>query len=260
MAQPAARVVGVGLPRTGTRYLSGLLTGPRRAAHDFDLVRQAFVARAYLAGTGNAHSVRHYLLWREQAMRADADICGLNQHTTSFWPEVTPDAVFVLTIRDPLEWVDALARALTTLIPRWPIFTELREVRCRPDLWPHLAGDAKLSSLGLFSLDAYLHWWASATQSALRELPSQRLLVIPTADLPRGSERIAEATGWLLSPESTGVAYRNAAQPWSTGRSLIDDLPAAHVAAAVGRHLTGIDWSRLPGVTSEQTWAMLGRC
>ncbi len=136
--------LGSACPGQAPGTLSGLLTGPRRAAHDFDLIRQPFVARAHLTGTGNAHAVRHYLLWREQAMQAEADICGLNQHTMAFWPEVTPDAAFVLTIRDPLEWADALARALTTLIPPRPVALATSPRR----VWSALATDGLLVGVG----------------------------------------------------------------------------------------------------------------
>ena len=250
-------LIGVGLPRTGTRYLSTMITGPKRARHDFDLVRQAIVATAHLRGTANRTAVRHYLNWRLRTIAADADICGQNLETMDVWPEVAPHAAFVLTIRDPLEWVDAIARALLVVIPDWEVLRAVHAARCRPDLWPPLAGDEPLRVKGLFSLDAYLRWWATATTAALAELPSERLLVVPTAQLPSAAATLAAATGWPVEAFQGTSIQRNAAAPWDSGRLIVDDMPESHVAAAVERQLAGIDWSRLGGVASSRTRSLL---
>lgn len=251
-------LIGVGLPRTGTRYLSTMITGPKRARHDFDLVRQAIVATAHLRGTANRTAVRHYLNWRLRTIAADADICGQNLETMDVWPEVAPHAAFVLTIRDPLEWVDAIARALLVVIPDWEVLRAVHAARCRPDLWPPLAGDEPLRVKGLYSLDAYLRWWAAATTAALAELPVERLVVVPTSQLSGAAPALAAMTGWPVDAFTGASADRNATPPWDTGRPIIDELPRAHVAAAVERQLAGIDWSRLGGVASGRTRRLLG--
>lgn len=251
-------LIGVGLPRTGTRYLATMITEPKRASHDFDLARQALVATAHLRGTAKRTAVRHYLTMRMQAIRADADICGQNLETMDVWPEVAPHATFVLTIRDPLEWVDAIARALLTVIPQAEVLRMVHEARCRPDLWPTLTGDEPLRAQGLYSLDAYLRWWATATKAALEDLPAQRLVVLPTAQLPTAAARLSAATGWPVEAFTGTSVERNAAAPWESGRSIIDDMPQSHVAAALERQLVGTDWSRLGEVASRRTRQLLG--
>lgn len=258
----SARMIAVGLPRTGTRFLAGMVAAPWSARHEFDLTRQAFVASSYLRGEATPQAVRNYLVWRRETIGTSSDISSSNQDVADVLAEIVESpqspAVYVLTVRDPLEWVDAYARAILMWAGAQPVYERLRAARCRPDLWRHLPADGPMQELGLFSLDAYLYWWAKSTARVLTTIPEEQLLTIPTKRLTHAGEELAAATGWPRSAFRPQDQHQNNAPRWEDGGSIIDRLDPEHVALVVERQLGNRYWGPSAGAFSFQTRKLLG--
>lgn len=256
------QLIAVGLPRTGTSYLAGMVAAPWRAEHEFDMTRQAFVAGSYLRGEATPQAVRNYMRWRREAIGTASDISSINQDMVDVLADVDDPTEYsvryVLTVRDPLDWVDAYARALLMWTGEQPVYKTLRAARCRPDLWRHLPEDSLMQEVGLFSLDAYLYWWARSTAAVLDNLPPERLIVIPTGRLAHAGEELATTTGWPRSAFQPQGQHRNSAPRWPGGVSIIDRLDPKHVAAVVKRQLGDRDWGQVAAVLSQQTKELLG--
>jgi hypothetical protein len=239
------RMIGIGLPRTGTSYLAGMVAPPLRAAHEFDAARHTVVAAEYLLGNIGAGHLAGYLAARARVGALDADVSSINAHGAGTLVAMFPDARFVLTVRPPMDWVDAFARHNAWrpgVLRHW---RHLRFARLRPDLWPCLPADEPLAARGLGSLDGLLNYWAQHVGTVLAEVPEARLLVVPTCQLDRSVERIRRFLGWPATalrshPARNGVPDRVRAIPAVSGL-----IPPRHVAAIVVRHLVGIDWTRL---------------
>lgn len=255
------RLIAIGLPRTGTRFLAGMIADPWQAKHEFDMTRQAFVATSHLRGQALPSAVRNYLLWRRKSLGGASDISSINQDLADALVgphnEEGPPETYVLTVRDPLEWVDAYARALTMWFGQQGVNAALRAARCRPDLWPHRPADRPLAESGLFSLDAYLYWWARSTSGVFGHLPQDRMLVVPTERLGEARAQLEAATGWPPEAFHPHERYRNSAPRWEGGQSIIDRLDPAHVAAVVERQLGGHDWGQVAAAMSPRTRSAL---
>lgn len=256
------RLIAVGLPRTGTRFLAGMVAAPWSAQHEFDLTRQAFVASSHLRGEATPQAVRNYLHWRRGVIGTKSDISSSNQDVADVLADIDNateyPAVYVLTVRDPLEWVDAYARAILMWAGAQPVYQTLRAARCRPEMWRHLPEDSPMQKLGLFALDAYLYWWARSTAGVLNNLPAERLLAIPTGRLAEAGDDLAAATGWPKSAFQPQRQHQNSAPRWAGGGSIIDQLDPEHVAVVVKRQLGNRDWGPVAGAFSAQTTKLLG--
>jgi len=124
--------------------------------------------------------------------------------------EEFPAAKFILTIRDPLSWLDSFINHtkpnhtgyVGTLIGK-----QFRDLRMGTSQ-AHPAEEACLLENGLYTLDGYFAYWTKHIRRALDTIPSDKLLVVRTNDLDRRGDELAAFVGVAatsLNRESTHV-------------------------------------------------------
>lgn len=241
----APRLIGVGLPRSGTSFLASAVRPPRVGLHEFDAEPQALLVATILNGTAPSETVRRYLAQRlRRSATVDADVSHLNAFMAAEWVELEPDARFVMTVREPIAWIDSFARhtdRLHAVAWHWRL---LREARFQPERWPHRAGEELLAQRGLPSLDGFMAYWVSHVSCVLSAVPAPRLMTVTTQQLSDSLSSIAAFLGWSGDLEVAGARY-NATGGSVHDAGLCSQLPRALVRQAMLRHLSHVDMRAL---------------
>lgn len=185
------QVYCVGTAKSGTSSMSGLFCRRYRAAHEpeADLVLDSILAA--VSGSINERELVERIRKRDKRIRLEIDSSSLNYWLLDVLVKEFDNAKFILTIRDCYSWLDSFINHQLTY-PVSDNWTRLRELRFRPYKFKHAKEEQIFAKYGLYTIDAYLLYWAKHNGDVLAKTPKDRLLVIRTQDISEGMDRIAE--------------------------------------------------------------------
>lgn len=225
------RLFGIGSPKSGTHSLEGVFAENYRTAHEPEALVLVDLLVAVAEGRANDSDLQGYLRSRERRLRLEINCAGLNGLVVEHLVEAVPKAHFVLTLRDPFDWLTSLVDHSLRGDPA-PSYLRLREIRYGADR-VHPAEERPLAEAGLFTLDGYLHSWAERNERALAVVPAERLLVVRTDQL---GSRLADIADFAGVPLSTLDATRTHEYAAPERSGLLDQLDPAYVRERVLAH------------------------
>ncbi len=225
------RLFGIGSPKSGTHSLEAVFAGHYRTAHEPEALTLVDLIVAVADGRAGDSELRGYLRSRERRLRLEVNCAGLNGLVVEELVEVVPKARFVLTLRDPFDWLTSMVDHSLRGDPA-AAYLRLREIRYQADR-VHPREERALADAGLFTLDGYLHSWAERNERALAVVPPARLLVVRTDHLGSRLGDLADFAGVPLSTLDPTRTHEYAA-PERSG--LLDQLDPAYVEERVLAH------------------------
>lgn len=229
------RLFGIGSPKSGTHSLEAVFAARYRSAHEPEALVLVDLLVAVADGRAAEDDLRVYLRSRERRLRLEVNCAGLNGLVVEHLVEVAPRARFVLTLRDPYDWLASLVDHSLRGKPALP-YLRLRQIRYGVDDI-HPRGEEPLAEAGLFTIDGYLQSWAERADKALNVVPPDQLLVVRTDQLGDRLADIADFAGVPLSTLDTSRFHEYAA----TERSgLLDQLDPAYLRERVLAHCTPV--------------------
>ncbi len=227
-----AQLYGVGSAKSGTHSIAELFGPPLRSFHEPEVERTIDFVLAKEAGQLSQEQVRDYLLARDRRLRLDVEASHVNVFFVAELAELFPLARFVLTIREPLSWLDSFINHQLSY-PTGERWQKLRDLRFQPERYPHGKGEEVLAAKGLYSLDGYFSYWARHQRRVLEAVPQERLLILRTSEIgPRAAE-IATFAG--VSPE-TLREERSVSFPAKEKHEVLAQIDAERLAAAMQTH------------------------
>jgi hypothetical protein len=186
---------------------------------------------AVAEGRTGEDDLRRYLRTRERRLRLEVNCAGLNGLVVDQLVEVVPTARFVLTLRDPYDWLASMIDHSLRGDPA-PGYLRLRHLRYQGDRL-HPREEESLADNGLFTLDGYLHSWAERNERALTVVPADRLLVVRTDRL---GERLGDIAAFAGVPLESLDATRTHEYAAPERSGLLDQLDPAYVRQRVEHH------------------------
>ena len=238
----------IGAPRTGTHFLASAVQPPLRSGHEAEgnqVVARAALLRSGALGVGE---VEEFIRARRHVLALDADVSHLNGLLIKHWPGADPAARFLLTVRPPLQWLNAYLDNFFTVFER---VRRPTQGGYRP--WYRIADnlrfggieaanprfEAPLTGEGLFPLDAYLLFWRRLIEDARRFVSPDRLLILRTDELAAELPRVADSLGWPEGSLSAQGAHRDPApKRWRT----LQRLDPGYLRERMQMCLAGFDW------------------
>lgn len=188
----AFQAYGLGMEKTGTHSVAGLLRRRYRADHEPDY---PFVIRRIVRDDGTWSPLpERSLLARDRRLWLEMESCWLNVFNVDSLVTLFPESRFILTVRDCYSWLDSLVNHLerSDIGPHW---TRAQQAYYRPQDFEYQAGERAFEQVGLYPLRAYLSAWRWHNQKVLDVVPPGRLLVVPTHRIASSSDTIAEFLG-----------------------------------------------------------------
>jgi hypothetical protein len=220
----------VGAAKTGTHSLAAIFERHYRSAHEPSSEQLIGLLQQKRQGRMSPSTLQNELKRCDRRLWLEMNASQINGHFVAEWVALFPDAKFILTVREPIAWLRSitnhqLARPLASDV--WQIF---RQMRFATDA-PHSAEEAPLANQHLYTLDGYLSYWAWHNQHVLDVVPSERLLVISTAEIDQRLDRIARFLGISADTLTNAHAYRAKAQ-----FDVIDQIDRDYLHAKVDHH------------------------
>ncbi|CAN5784568.1 hypothetical protein BH23GEM9_BH23GEM9_29150 [soil metagenome] len=220
----------IGTAKSGTASIAEIFRPGYRVGHepDAELLIERILSSAAERGE---RADADFLRARDRRLRLELDSSQLNLYLAENLARTFPRAQFILTVREPLDWVDSfinhqLSRPASEV---WRRFRDHRFLR-----GPNEQQEEQvLREHGLYTLEGYLSYWSWHNQRALEVIPAERLLVLRTRELGTSIPRLAE---FLQIPASTlapGKAHANRAR---TQLGILGQLPGEYLDAMVRRH------------------------
>ncbi|MES1925710.1 sulfotransferase [Salinisphaera sp. T31B1] len=181
----------VGTAKSGTHSINAFIKPPLTAAHELESERTIETIIARRDGQLSDRQLDRFLLKRDRRHRLDVDSSQLNFFFLDELVRLFPRARFILTVREPRAWLDSfvnhqLGRSASS---NWQ---RLRDLRFRPDVFPHGPDDAVFAEHGLYSLDGYLSYWREHNLKVLEAVPADRLMVLKTRHIGDSIAGIAQ--------------------------------------------------------------------
>jgi Sulfotransferase domain len=184
---------GVGMAKSGTHSLAAIFQN-YRAMHEPQHEQMLKAILAADQGAFGPEERQQFLRQRDRELALEMDVSQLNHF---FLPELLslfPDAKFVLTIRDCYSWLDSLINHQLgrDASADWQRLRDLRfGRRARPDA----SAERLLAEHDLYALDGYFSYWARHNHAVLDRVPSDRLLVVRTAEIAQSLPALATFIG-----------------------------------------------------------------
>lgn len=203
----------IGMAKTGTQTLAGIWQQGVKAGHEPEsnqIIR--LIRNKYLHNFTDDTALK---LVEEHIIRTDLQIHSsqLNYFILDELLQLFPEGKFILTIREPAEWLDSLINHQLTrkCNAEWQW---LRDFRFRPDLYQHPLDEQILSELGLYTLEGYFRYWNDHNSKVIQKVPSEQLLIVRTDQINDLLPAIAR---------------------FVNSRDLTDNMQASHMNVSRGR-------------------------
>jgi Sulfotransferase domain len=192
------RVYNVGIAKTGTQSVASIFAN-YRSLHEllFPDTVETIARRA--KGTLDESAFREFVRWRDGLARLDVDSSSYNAHYVDVLADEFPDAKFIFVIRDCWSWLDSMLNMGLQFgkdMPDWMI------EHCRtilgPEFAPRIGADLprRMPSMA----QAGLSYWSWLNEFVVKHLPTERSIVVRTAELSTSLNRLAAFVG---VPEET---------------------------------------------------------
>src|ERR1700733_5819334 len=222
----------VGTAKSGTHSIAAMLTDQVRAQHEPQAELLIHRILEISAGRISREALADWIRARDRDLNLEVDSSQLNFFILDVLLREFAGARFLLTIRDCYSWLESLINHSLASPASGP-WTELRNLRFKPERFTHSPQEAVLKNRGLYTLDGYLSYWAEHNSKVLRIVPPERLLVVRTDRISAKACRIAEFAG--LPPEAIQPGRAHAFK--GVHRSIIlEELDRAYLESKVDRH------------------------
>ncbi|MEM9110819.1 MAG: hypothetical protein AAGC72_12420 [Planctomycetota bacterium] len=181
---------GIGLSKTGTHSLAGMLERECASAHEPCLT--PLLRSLVLADPDKVNpAVVSLLRARDRTLNLEFESNNVLGTLLLSLHEAMPNAKYVLTVREIRSWL--LSQWMQQLDHTMPRHNKLRfGGRCA-----YSPQDEKLKDAGLFPARAYLVYWVEHHRRVIETIPPERLYLLPTEEIRGHARRIAE---WLGLP------------------------------------------------------------
>lgn len=186
----------VGLPKAGTESVAKLFGKAFRSAHEPQYRETIELACAAGEHRLAPEDVRRALLSRDRDLRLDVEASHVLARFCPELVEIFPAAKFILTVRQPLSWLDSEINQCINY-PRsnaaagFAPWIRLRDLNYGPPPDSRPEQEGALAQFGLHSLDGFLSYWARHIDAVLDAVPASRLLIVPVESLSRQVSTIA---------------------------------------------------------------------
>jgi len=224
----------IGLPRSGTHSIAAMFEARFRAAHEPALVDSLAHTMRWNRGAHSPARMRAILRWRDARLGLEMEAAHYLHHVAPLLAQEFAEARFVLTVRDPISWLESeINQNLRS--SAYPFWRALERQRYEPHATAFPAEERSIEELGCaHPIAAYLGYWREHIQGVLDAVPHDRLLTLRTHEL---TERIPELAAFVgVDPDAIDQARSRSGVGEDKRFDLRASIDAGYLAESVERH------------------------
>ena len=247
------RLYGVGLGKTGTVSVARMFNRTVVTRHEPMKLKMVQALRDLRIGRIDRADLRALVLRRDKEHCADVNSGEVNGSFVDILLEEFPDALFLLTMRDPYSWLDSTFNWTMNFAPlqegerRRPLHRKL----LRGDLDTHQRKyppeEQSLEAEGLATLDSMLAQWNQRNQAVLSTVPEHRLLIVKTRDITKRAYEIADFAGLPRSTIRLSRSHRNQAPK---EHHILDGIDRKYLDMKIQEHCGSLMKQYFPEISS----------
>ena len=185
----------VGMPKSGTHSIDGLLGKNYRSLHEPEFEQTWNIILNLYDGKVDEKQFLDYLRKRDKRLWLELDSSNLNYFFLDQLLQEFQGSKFILTIRDCYSW---LASAINHRISRKaPVKNTLQKDKLRfgDDVFRYEPEEKILEAYGLPTINSFLSYWKAHNETVIQKVPSDRLLVIRTKEISESADKISQFLG-----------------------------------------------------------------
>ena len=225
------RLYHVGIAKAGTHSIAAIFAKHHLSAHEPEAYRTIDLVVRQYEGQPSA-AVDAELLLRDERLYLEVEASHIISELVPNLVRLFPDAKFLLTLRDPVSWLESVIQQVERT-------KNLRNVkdweRLRVCRWGNLAAlpeEAAFRAAGVVSIAGSLARFRNHHECVLKAVPSDRLLILPMQEIGARLGEIADFAGVPRSSVRPEAAH---SYKRITNVSLLDCVPAEYIDGLVQR-------------------------
>jgi hypothetical protein len=194
----------IGAAKTGTTSVASVFS-MYRTQHEPEVRRTNSLVIDYLEGRLGDGELRDRLIERDRRLNLELESAHPLGYLAEALVEIFPAATFIVTVREPLDWLHSRLNFHHKVHPRaWAEYRKYFWIRRHTGYAPE---ERILERYDLCSLDTYLSQYADHYERVLSAVPEERRLVVRTSRINDDIQTIAAFIG--ASPGNVAEAHSN---------------------------------------------------
>ena len=238
------RLYGVGLAKSGTVSVARMFNRTVVARHEPMQSEMQQALRDLRKGRIDRADLRALVLKRDKEYCTDVNSAGINVRFMDILLEEFPDALFLLTMREPYSWMDSVFNHKVNVVTLQERKRKAlrRKLQCK-----HPPEEQSLEAEGLSTLDHRLAQSNQHNQTVLSTIPEHRLLIVKTMDITKRAYEIADFTGLPRSTIRLSRSHQNQAP---RKHHLLEGIDRKHLDMKVQEHCGSLMKQYFPEIRS----------
>jgi hypothetical protein len=214
----------IGTPKSGTTSVAGLFNKHYRSSHEPERIELIHVIHSHFNGKMTDDAYVRWLVERDKRIWLDIESNCFLGYRPDLLYKAYPQASYLLSIREPISWLDSMLNHTINYPPPSELVIEYwHNMFFRPNEHPHKAEDRALIAHKVYSIEAYLKFWASAVSRVLDCIPKEQLLIVPTKQMKSMANDIASFLNIEESKLDYSAGHLNKAPAKFNLLELVDD-------------------------------------
>jgi hypothetical protein len=209
-----------------------MLADACRSAHEPESEELLPLVEPARSGKLTRREMRSFFRARHRRLQLDFESSHLLGSFVPHLVDTFPEASFVLLVRDCRSWIDSMINDQINIrawdgYERWVTVFDQYLIRVGRHFPPQ---EQLLRDLDLYPLSHYVRYWRDEVKSIMDTVPSSRLLVLRTEELPAKVGTIARFVG--VSPTAVAV-HRSHSYRSRRKHNVLDAIDADHVRRTI---------------------------
>ncbi|MCW8879487.1 MAG: hypothetical protein OQK51_20715 [Kangiellaceae bacterium] len=228
----------IGTPKSGTTSVAGLLDKNFRASHEPERVQLIHLINDHYNKKVSDEQYVNWLQLRDRRVWLELESNCFLGYRYDLLLRAFPNVKYVLSVRDPISWLDSMMNHTINYPPKSEeVIKYWHGIFFRPEQFPHSNHDNILSEHSVYSVEAYLNYWAHSVSSALDTIPPKQLLVINTKQLINNKHKLAQFLGFSDDLIDDQSGHLNKAP---NKYHLLDKIDKAYVEEVYQKYCAGV--------------------
>ncbi len=203
-------VICIGTPKSGTTSIARLFSDSFRSEHEAERPEHVNTILAHFDKKMSDDEYVAYLQKRDKRLWLDLESNCFLGYRIDLTYRAFPKNKYILTIREPLSWLDSIFDNNINYAPiEHSVMEKWHKFFFKPKMFDYQHEEASLLANKLYPLSAYLNYWLESNSLAINSIPTEQLLVLDTNKISDSYQSISRFLGISQNSLSAEKSHAN---------------------------------------------------
>jgi hypothetical protein len=211
----------IGAPKTGTTSVASMFSPVYRSRHEPEPEHTIKTVLKYLKGRCSRSDVKTAMRERDRRLWLELESFHILAYVSDVIHEIFPNALFLVTVRDPLNWLDSRLNYHYKLKRDGTAWEKYRDYFWFRNHNEYPTEEKILKKYDLCQIDAYLEKYSDHYRRVFSSISDDRRIIIKTEDIDNKTSEISDFLG--VTDKSINTSHKNKQSDKISFISQIDD-------------------------------------